>query len=53
VQTWKVPRERLFERRDIDVMQQGREPHPAFSRGCRAHTLKVRQQGKRPVSHAP
>jgi len=32
-------------RGDIDVMQQSREPRPAYSPGRRAHTLKVRQQG--------
>jgi hypothetical protein len=37
--------ERSFERVDIDVMQQGREPRPARSRGRRVHTLKMRQQG--------
>ena len=40
-----LPPERPFERGDIDVMQQSREPRPACSRGRRVHTLKVRQQG--------
>jgi len=37
--------ERSFERGDIDVMQQRREPGLARSPGRRVHTQKVRQQG--------
>jgi len=40
-----LPLECPFERGDIDVMQQSREPRPACSRGRRVHTLKVWQQG--------
>jgi len=40
-----LPPECSFERGDIDVMQQSREPRPACSQGRRVHTLKVRQQG--------